>query len=144
MSAISKRCPNATKNDVLDNLLVIGQKDKLISKRWQVWWTMQHNNFDNGELLHAVARFCKVTGEGPVESLFDVTPINDVENMQNVTVEGDENLENEIPSGLNKDVSNFRAQGFSVNNDNEPAPENIPTAVGSVDDEMYTLWGSEP
>jgi hypothetical protein len=81
MSAISKRYPNATENYVLDNLLVIGQENKLISKRRQVWSTMQHNDFDDGELLHAVARFCKVTGEGPVESLFDVTQINDVENI---------------------------------------------------------------
>jgi hypothetical protein len=33
---ISKRYPNATKNDVLDNLFFIGKEEKLISKHWHV------------------------------------------------------------------------------------------------------------
>ena len=124
---ISTKYPNATKNDVLDNLLVIGQEEKLVSKRRQVCLTMRHDDFDDGQILHAVARFCKVTEEGPVESLFDILSRNDVENDGNVALGGDENEEREIPSVLNEDISNFRAQGFAVDDDNEPAPENIPT-----------------
>jgi hypothetical protein len=33
---ISTRCPNAMNNDVLDNLLVVGQEEKVVSKRRQV------------------------------------------------------------------------------------------------------------
>jgi hypothetical protein len=141
---ISTKYPNATKNDVLDNLLVIGQEEKLVSKRRQVCLTMRHDDFDDGQILHAVARFCKVTEEGPVESLFDVISTNDVENAEDVAVEGGENIEREIPSMLNEDISNFRAQGFSVDDDNEPAPENIPTAVSISNDGIYGRWGSEP
>ena len=86
-AAVSKQYPNATKNDVLDNLLVIGQEEKLVSKRRQVCLTMRHDDFDDGQILHAVARFCKVTEEGPIESLFDITPTNDVENAEGVAVE---------------------------------------------------------
>jgi hypothetical protein len=39
-AAISKRYPNATKNDVLSNLLVIGQEENIASKRQQVYFTM--------------------------------------------------------------------------------------------------------
>jgi hypothetical protein len=56
-------------------------------------------------------------------SLFDIIPTNDVENDENVAAGVDENVEREIPSILNKNVSNFRAQGFSVDDNNEPAPE---------------------
>ncbi len=49
----------------------------------------------------------KVTEGGPVKSLFDGIPTNDVENAENVAVAGDEILEREIPSVLNKDVTNF-------------------------------------
>ena len=59
-AAVSKKYPNATKNDVLDNLLVISQEEKLVSKRRQVCLTMRHDDFDDGQILHAVARFCKV------------------------------------------------------------------------------------
>jgi hypothetical protein len=67
-----------------------------------------------------------------------------VENDENVAVGGVENEEREIPSMLNEDISNFRAQGFSVDDDNEPAPENIPTAADTANDGMYRAWGSEP
>ena len=43
-----------------------------------------------------------------------------------------------------KTFSNFRAQGFSVNNNNEPAPKNIPTATDPATDGVYKPWGSEP
>ena len=76
-------------------------------------------------------------------SLFDIIPTNDVENDENVAAGVDENVEREIPSILNKDVSNFRAQGFSVDDNNEPAPENIPNATNTANDGMYRAWGSE-
>ena len=126
------------------NLLVIGQEEKLVSKRRQVCLTMRHDDFDDGQILHAVARFCKVTEEGPVESLFDILSRNDVENDKNVAVGDDENTEREIPSVLNEDISNFRAQGFAVDDDNEPAPENIPTSTDTDTDDTYRPWGSEP
>jgi hypothetical protein len=39
----------------------------------------------------------------------------------------------------------FRAQGFAVDDDNEPAPENIATSnyIGGADD-ISRHWGSEP
>jgi hypothetical protein len=57
---------------------------------------MRHNDFDNGQILHAVAQFCKVAEEGPVK-LFDIIQTKDVENDKNVAVGGDENIEREIP-----------------------------------------------
>ena len=76
--------------------------------------------------------------------MFDIIQTNDVENDKNVAVGGDENVEREIPSVLNEDISNFRAQGFAVDDDNEPAPENIPTSTDTDTDDMYRPWGSEP
>ena len=57
---------------------------------------------------------------------------------------GDENREREIPRVLNEDISNFRAQGFEVDNDNEPAPENVLTGNDTGTGNMYQPWGSEP
>ena len=88
ISSYTKRYPNATRNDVLGNLLVIGQEENIVSKRWQVCLSMQHDDFDDGQILHAVAWFCNVTEEGPVESLFDIIQTNDVESDKNVAVGG--------------------------------------------------------
>ncbi len=39
-----------------------------------------------------------------------------------------------------EDASNFRAQGFGVDDDNEPAPENIPQAEDSIEDCEFFAW----
>jgi hypothetical protein len=41
-------------------------------------------------------------------------------------------------------MSNFRAQGFAADDDNGPAPENIPSPQDQGMDSMYLSWGSEP
>ena len=58
-----------------------------------------------------------------------------VGNDENVAVGDDESEECEIPSILNKDISSFRAKGFSVDDNNEPAPENFPTPAGTVNED---------
>ena len=126
------------------DLLVISQEEKLVSKHRQFCLTMRHDDFDDGQILHAVARFCKVTAEGPFESFFDLPSANELTNETDVAVEGAEIIEREIPVILNEDISNFRAQGFSVDDDNEPAPENILTATDAATDGIYKPWGSEP
>ena len=73
---------------MLDSLLVVGQEEKLVSKCEQVCLTMQHDNFDDGQILQAVARFCNVTEEGPVKSVFDIIPRNNMGNDENVAVGG--------------------------------------------------------
>ena len=105
---------------------------------------MRHDDFDDGEILHAVQRFCKVTEEEPAESRFDIIPTGDVEDATNVAIEGGEITGREIPTTFNEDISNFRAQGFSVDDDNDPAPENIPTPAEVVNGRIYRAWGSEP
>ncbi len=69
---------NASKNDVLDDLLVIGQEEKVVCKRLQSCILMCYVDFDDGQILHAVTRFCKVQQEGPVEFLFDRPPEGDL------------------------------------------------------------------
>jgi hypothetical protein len=126
-AAVCAKYPNASKNDVLDDLLVIGQEEKVVCKRLQGCIMMRHADFDDGRILHAVTRFCKVQQEGPIESLFERPLPDDLEGGGNVAGEADDIEGREIPSILNEDISNFRAQGFAVDNDNEPAPENIPS-----------------
>ena len=42
-----------------------------------------------------------------------------------------------------EDISHFRAQGFEVDNDNDPVPENVPAvATQSTTSCIYLDWGS--
>ena len=90
--AVSTRYPHYTKTEVLDNLLVVAQEEEklVVSKRQQVCLTMQHDDFDNGHILHAVAQYCKVTEEGPIKSLFNIAPSNNVKNDENVAAADNE------------------------------------------------------
>ena len=60
-----------------------------------------------------------------------------MENDENVAAADDENEEREIPRILNEDISNFRAQGFEIDDDNDPAPETIPIGTDTGTDNMY-------
>jgi hypothetical protein len=142
-AAVCAKYPNASKNDVLDDLLVIGQEEKVVCKRLQGCIMMRHADFDDGQILHAVTR-CKVQQEGPIESQFERPLPDDLEGGGNVAGEADDIEGREIPSILNEDISNFRAQDFAVDDDNEPAPENIPSPQDQGIDSMYRPWGSEP
>jgi hypothetical protein len=140
-AAVCAKYPNAAKNDMLDDLIAIGQEEKLVSKRMQGCILMRHVDFDDGQILYAVTRYCKVLQEGPLESLFERPTQDDVQGGEHVAVEADVLEEREIPETLNEDISNFRAQGFAVDDDNEPAPENIPSPNDEVNEGMSRRLG---
>ena len=43
---------------------------------------------------------------------------------------------------MNKDVAILRKEGYRVDDDNNPAPENIPTPASKNDEVTYHEWGS--
>ena len=48
----------------------------------------------------------------------------------------------EMLDNMNKDVVRFRKEGYGVDDDKDPAPENIPTPAAKDDDVKYHEWGS--
>jgi hypothetical protein len=62
-----------------------------------------------------------------------------------VAVEKQANEGIEIPSILHdEDASKFRALGFCVDDDNDPAPENVPSPTENSDGCAYKEWNSVP
>jgi hypothetical protein len=122
---------------VLDNLLVIGQEEKVVCKQRQVCIVMRNDEFDDGQILHAVTRFCKVQQEGLLESLFKKPFPEDMEGGGHVAGLPEEEEGCEVPSIFNEEISNFRAQGFAVDDDSEPAPEHIPSPQDNSTDCLY-------
>ena len=43
---------------------------------------------------------------------------------------------------MNDDVARLRKEGYGVDNDNDPAPENIPTPAAKDDEDKYHEWRS--
>jgi hypothetical protein len=74
-----------------------------------------------------VTRYCKVLQEGPLQFLF-VTPLQeDVEGGEDVAGEAEEIEAPKVREKSNGEISNFRAQEFALNDNNQPAPESLPT-----------------
>ena len=142
---VMAKYPNASKTDVLHGLLAVRQEDKTVSKKQQACIIMRHDDFDDGHLLHAVTRYCKVVEEGAREHFFKNTSQDGMEGGGPVAVEGDENQAMEIPTNMTDDsASNFRALGFCVDDDSDPAPENIPSPSDKPNECTYKEWNSVP
>ena len=48
----------------------------------------------------------------------------------------------ELSDNTNKDVARLRKEGYGVDDDNDPAPENIPTPAEKDEEIKYHEWGS--
>ena len=140
---IDAKYPNATQNERLDSLLVIRREIKRVKNREQWCIIFRHDDFENLE-IYCTERYCKVTEQGPAASFFQqdaaVPP----------TAPGEETVVEEAPTALptithkrGEDIANMRRLNFDVDDDNKPAPENVPTATtneGSNDNTMYKEW----
>ena len=132
---------NARHNQRLNNLLAIRVEEKKVNRRDQSCVVYRHDQFDGRE-LHSVVRFCRVEEEGHPDHFFYR---NDDENKEDGDdkEKGDRNneiSEDEIPAvplpeavrhmgNSAEDIALVRAMGLMVDDDNEPAPENVPDGV---------------
>ena len=88
---------------------------------------MRHVVFEDGQVRNVATRYCKVIQEGPLEFLFGTPLQEDVEGGEDVAGEAKEIEVPKVREKSNGEISNFRAQGFVLNDNNQPAPENLPT-----------------
>jgi hypothetical protein len=96
----------------------------------------RHDDFPNIE-LYCHHRWCHVEEEGPEACLFDAVATIETgeEELQQLPTEVDPTT----PSA--EDVNNLLAEGFAVDDDNHPAPENIPTANDTTTTGTQQTWG---
>ena len=89
------------------------------------------------EEFYIVRRFTKVTKEGPAAGFFE-----GVESVPNETEANEQNAEVPATSGdVQEDIARFLRDWFVVDDDNLPAPENIPNDEATTD-AQYFEWNS--
>ena len=111
---------------------------------------LRHADFVDIE-LHCVARFCHVDEEGPVSELYtDGSPPEDSADDNEPRVDEGMDPVVAVPTttgDLAEDIQNLRALGFSIDDDNEPAEENLPSPSPQPNDEVvkiiYQTWDSK-
>ena len=133
---------NASHLDVVEDLLVTGLKDIKVNSKMQRCITFRHEKFE-GKEIYTVKRWAKIITEGSSEHFFCRDNLNDddVETSADNSGTssgnpGQADASQALPSIIRnsdgsraEDIALIRAMGFEVDDDNEPAPENIPEPV---------------
>ena len=128
---VSKVLTNRTANDRLTDLLAIRREEKRVKSRTQLCVVFRHDLFPNEE-VYCVVRFCKVLKEGSSEDVFPLAAVALPADQFAQCPQGEEERV-ELPAGhehfrgTSEDIAIMRGLGFDVDDDNMPAPENVPT-----------------
>ena len=138
---------NWSSNDKMIDLLVIGREVKKIKGKSKMCVLFRHNDFENITLYCAKQYGNHVIKEGDAVGYFDNVPSVSDEDPREVQDEIQvENVGDEIPDGVfnlsgsnSEDISHVRNLGFAVDDDNDPAPENVPDEEAVPD--VQQSWG---
>ena len=148
---IADNFPNASHNKKVENLIGLRKESNTVNRKEQAVIVFRHSDFAEVK-LHCVERFCHVMTEGPVSEVF-TNGSAPPEIEEDVTPHVDEGMDPVVPvppttGNMHEDIQNLCAQGFSVDDDNEPVEENIPPPSSSTTNntptmsDMYQEWDS--
>ena len=145
---IRKAYPHPLNQQQLENCITLCQDVKKINRKEQLSLVIAHYDFkdDNGELLelYAVKRLFKVENEGDPDYFFD-----------GVAKDDNKQAEQEVlPQVINDEVMGVNDGGpqnlaaalngvVDIDDDNELAPENVPTPGVSTTTVLSPEWGHE-
>ena len=125
---------NRLDNERLLGLLAIRKEVRRVNRKDKTCIVFRHDQFPNQE-LYCCAKFCKVVKEGSPTDYFDeeeLVPASTVEVTERaVNYEQPEELQADYEHfhGTAEDIAMMIGMGFDVDDDNAPAPENIPEAA---------------
>lgn len=125
-------------------VLLVGVDTKKVRRKLQEVYTFRSDDFnDVDELLYAVKRNVRVLTEGAAEHIF--LPKDQPSPSESVTTNrNDDEDETSMPlrtGVLAEEIQTFKAAGVIVDDDNEPAPENVPAPTTSASTGIFKEWG---
>jgi len=126
---MKERNPNFTKTDRLSELITVCRETTTRNGHTFEAVFFEHRDFDG--LIHAAHCYVRVDTEGDPYDFSGSAPSPCVSRKNSLVASQDEvdDVDDLPPVGGNlaEDIANFCNQGFNVDDDREPAPENIPT-----------------
>jgi hypothetical protein len=142
---ISDTYVNHAVGDRLDGLVALRREKKSIRKKEAECTVFHHADFPNEE-IYCVNRWVKVSEEGPPSEMFEDVVMEPAES-EDGEAEDDPDIPEELfnrnrgRNGHREDIAAFRSAGFDVDDDNEPAPENLPEANTNATQDTARQWG---
>ena len=120
---------------------------KKVNRQEKTCIIFRHNDFSDEE-IYCAERYAKVVAEGNEADLFvdNVVEGEIVEDGGSANANEVQGVPGIFNSDLAENIARLRAEGYDVDDDNEPAPENIPFANGSQgaapEDTIFQEWDS--
>ena len=125
-------------------MVLIGVDTKTVRRKEQEVYTFRADGYDN-IILYAVKRYVNVVTEGNKEHFFEA---RDETNTPESVQQAGEDVEEEVALPkrshvLEEEIQAFKSAGVEIDDDNEPAPENVPvpTAPTLTEDTVMKEWG---
>lgn len=136
--------PNYTRHDRLDDCVVIDRRPVTRGGKTFIGVFFAHPSLE-GHDVYTAQRFAVVKSEGDPSEFFETeaAPAPDIDpDADAFQEEDDQDPATANPTNRAEDIALIRGQGFDVDDDNEPAPENIPDA-NAANEGLYETqsWG---
>ena len=112
-----------------------------MNKKEQQVIVFRHDKFETAE-IYCVKRWAKVITEGGEEYSFESNTVSTAETSDKAEAEATKEIDPTVLHSGNRaeDITLVRAQGLVVDDDNDPAPENIPDANKPEADTPNGKW----
>lgn len=140
---IRNKHPNLVNGHRTEGCIVLRLETKTVNRRDQVCVVVRQDvEYPNVE-LHAVRQWFKVSKEGPPEEFFDQQGEDD-EQEQGEEQRGEEQripVQVRTRQTLGDEEIHLLRGTAEVDDDNEPAPENVPNATTPAANTVFTEWG---
>ena len=123
---IAEYHPNYSANERLHDVVVVRQASVTRRGNQFIAIFITHPSFQGSDAIHVAKRFCVVKQEGDPQEFFDDDRVK-----EEVAIDDDGNFVPEIDpevftaSNRTEDIALVQNQGYDVDDDNEPAPENV-------------------
>jgi hypothetical protein len=147
---INSKIPKSgwTHKQELTDCVIVSRETRNIDRKGRIVIVVKHPTFGES-LIYCAERYAKVKVEGEPDGFFDKkTDLPIIANAPTFSI-GD--LDKPIDTSVidkmgrstrSEDIALARSQGLDVDDDNEPAPENIPAAGARIDN-TTNLHGQE-
>ena len=151
---IRNKFPNPVNGQRLDGCITVCQELKKINRKDQLSLIVRHANFVKADgdpiLLHGVKKHFKIDMEGDPDLFFDAVTTSEETEVATASVVPlpqaiDEEVSGQNDGGAN-DLLNALNGVVDINDDNEPAPENIPSPQDNASQHNSILsgdWGHD-
>ncbi|KAG7356336.1 transposase IS4 [Nitzschia inconspicua] len=148
---IRNKYPNHTRKDEIVGVRILRQEEKIVHRKQQLSVVFVHDEFkdDGGQHieLYCVKRWAHVTAEGDANLFFDVPPPPPA--ISPTGSEPDDinphpmiaRMATTVGPLSESDIAEARTLVNDVDDDNRPAPENIPARNESVPNIFNAAWG---